>query len=1101
MKRTKNTLKKAIGLTIVISILLSIMSVASFAVDTEPVIQSVSMDETRTYITLRFDREISATTTSFYGKIRLSKGGASLATLPSNTVVSVSGYNMYIKLTTALSTSSNYFSIAAGVLDGQSNVIESPLFDARGPELAETNSISLYPDEKIVKIKFSTPIKGYPDNESLKNGYIALARNGSSFNEIIPEDDIEINGENGEISIYLDTWLSGNYSRFRITAGKIQNSKTGNINLADITTERIDATKSSASPEFDYATITDDRKTVTLYFTDRIKNSFTTGVSSSTATSLLKSHILVSRGGTSNYKTLSGTDTLTVGSNYVRITFSESLTSSRNYVKIESDSLTDYYGNYIKGDIVTDNITSGTSSATAPTIASTYLASNNKIVIYFTTSIKMSADVTLSELKSMIYVSRNGGSYERLSSSESVTFSGSMLTITLREALYGSNNRVKIGAGAISSTAGVKLASTVTTTALTAGMSSDDSDDDDYSYYEYPEYASITYDSSASRVRIYFENDIRKVSSISLLECISLSRNGGEYNYLSSSDIVTISPSNAITILLSEPLQGSNNRFRIASGSLSDYESGYVLNKTITTDSISASGTTSSSGTSSSSTSYSGNVTATISSDLYSITLKFNEKLYNSYDSLEDLKDKIQISRSNTFRTLSSDDYIRIDSESNELLIVLADPASEYFSQIKILSGALRTADGSSISTTITTLPLGEALGDPRLYVNDRAKANVITSSTDGTSTNVSLSSTENLSISSGAELLVKVPSTSTSATLTVPSSVINSLKSYNAKIGLSLGNVTYVVPAKSITSSSDFTISLSDSDYSVDQKLSSASSKQSFVTEAAANNFSANSVSFDNAFAEKRFMIANPKTATAFTAVRIENSGTIVPVPSAAEVKGGVVYLTALTKRNGNYAAISASHSFVNTPNWVSGPVNTLASRLILTNTTGTDIKSSEAISRSETVEIMARTLGILYDCNSASKFFDIISTDSFFGSVMSTVEYGLISGYPDSTFKPSNKLTRAEAMTIVARAMRFIKGESVETSSNMSVSEATNILSKFSDASNVDTWAKVNIAECVQAGIVNGDNNNRLNPKANVTRAELIQLMYNILEYADCL
>ncbi len=1100
MKRIKNALKKAIGLTIVISILLSIMSVASFAVDTEPVIQSVSLDETRTYITLRFDREISAITTSFYGKIRLSKGGSSLATLPSNTVVTVSGYNMYIKLSAAITTSSNYFSIAAGVLEGQTNVIDSPLFDARGPELAETNSIALYPDEKIVKIKFSAPIKGYPNNESLKNGYIALARNGSSFNEVIPEDDIEIDEDKGEISIYLDTWLSGNYSRFRITAGKIQNAKTGNINLADITTERIDATKSSASPEFDYATITDDRKTVTLYFTDRIKNSFTTGVSSSTATSLLKSHILVSRGGTSNYKTLSGTDTLTVGSNFVRITFSESLTSSRNYVKIESDSLTDYYGNYIKGEIVTDNITTGTSSAQAPTIASTYLASNRKIVIYFTTPIKMSADVTLSELRTMIYVSRNGGTYDRLSSSESVTFSGSMMTITLKDALYGSNNRVKIGAGAISSTAGVKLASTVTTTALTAGMTDEDSDNDSSSYYEYPEYASITYDSSSKRVRIYFENDIRKVSSVTLVECISLSRNGGEYNYLSSSDVIAISPSNAITILLSEPLEGSNNRFRIASGSLSDYESGYVLNKTITTDSVSASGTSSSSGNTSSSASYSGDVTASISSDLYSVTLKFDEQVYNNYDSLEDLKNKIQISRNNTFRSLSSDDYIRIDSESNELLIVLADPASEYFSQIKILSGALRTASGSSISTTTTTLPLGEADGDPRLYINNRAKADVITASTSGTSTNVSLTTTNELNLSSGAELLVKVPS-STSATLTVSSDVINTIKSYNGKIGLSVGSVSYIIPAKSITSTNEFTISLSDSDYSVDQKLSSASSKQTFTTEASASNFSASSVSFDNSFAEKRFMIINPKTATAFTAVRIENSGTIVPVPSASEVKGGVVYLTALTKRNGNYAAISASHSHTNTPTWASGPVNALSSRLILTNATGTDIKSSEAISRSETVEIMARTLGILYDCNTASKFFDVISSDAFFGSVMSTVEYELISGYPDSTFKPSNKLTRAEAMTIVARAMRFIKGESVETSSNMNVSQATSILSKFSDAATVDTWAKVNIAECVQAGIVKGDNNNRLNPKANVTRAELIQLMYNILEYADCL
>ena len=69
------------------------------------------------------------------------------------------------------------------------------------------------------------------------------------------------------------------------------------------------------------------------------------------------------------------------------------------------------------------------------------------------------------------------------------------------------------------------------------------------------------------------------------------------------------------------------------------------------------------------------------------------------------------------------------------------------------------------------------------------------------------------------------------------------------------------------------------------------------------------------------------------------------------------------------------------------------------------------------------------------------------------------------------------------------------------MTTEEATSILSKFSDSKNVDNWALVDIAECVQAGVVNGDNNGRLNPKSNVTRAELIQLMYNVLNKSGLL
>ena len=177
------------------------------------------------------------------------------------------------------------------------------------------------------------------------------------------------------------------------------------------------------------------------------------------------------------------------------------------------------------------------------------------------------------------------------------------------------------------------------------------------------------------------------------------------------------------------------------------------------------------------------------------------------------------------------------------------------------------------------------------------------------------------------------------------------------------------------------------------------------------------------------------------------------------------------------------------------------LASRLILTNASGSNINGNEAVTRSETVTIMSKTLGIYGDMSGASPFFDMISTDSYFNAVMSTVSYKLISGYPDSTFKPSNKLTRAEAMTIVARAMRFMKGKSVSASPDMTLEQASAVISKFTDAGTVDNWARIDIAECVQAGVVNGDNKGRLNPKANVTRAELIQLMYNVLKSADIL
>lgn len=1116
MRKVRNAFKKTLSLVLALALVLAILPTSVFAEPApDPKVLAVILNETRTLVTIRFDKEIELSASSFSGRVKLSKEGKSLSSLSSGTKYAISGYDLLITLSSPLTTSDNYFRINAGTLVGQNNDIDTDLFDARGPELVEKNSVTYNATEDYIKIKFKSSIKGFPDNDSLKNGYIRLARSGSSFNEVIPEDDISIDSDAGEIKIYLSEPLTGSRAKVRIAAGKVQNRSTGNINLSDITTPAIDASHSTETPELDRVEVSADRSTVTIYFTAYIKNAYTAGVSASVANSLLKSHILISRGSSSKYEPLGGEDTLTIGSNYLKIVFDEPITASKNYIKIEKTSLMDSKSNYIFEDIITDNITSGASSASAkPAYASAFLSSSKKIVIYFTTPIQKSSEITTSELRERISVSRNGGAYEALTSSDSVSFSENSMTITLRNELTGSSNRVKVLGNTLSSKTGVLLSSTFTTSALVAGMSDSPSgSDNDYYDADAPEYENITYDSSAQRIRITFDRDIRKVSSANLNENIYISRDGGSFSQLSSGDVVTISPSNALTILLSEPLSGTRNAIRIAGNTLADYDSGYVQNSTITTDYISETGSSNSSSGSSSTTgsTYSGNVTATLSDDFYSVTLRFDEPIYNNTDSLDSLKAKIQISRNGSFESLGSNDYVRLNSEANEIFIMLEQPATEYASQIKILSGALKNANEGSFTGTISTLPLGEANGEVRTYINSKAVSGIATAQANGSSVTAEIADPASLSSYSQAiELLVKVPGTATNGTLNIDGGAVESIKRYGGKLALSLGNATYYLPTSNITSiaSGDtLSINIATSASSVTQKLASSSANDSFTIEAPAVDFSAKVISSGgtstdithSAFAEKKFMLKNPSSnRTSFTIIRIENSGMIVPVPSSNVVNSGVVYISAKTKSDGDYAAISASHELPTT-SWVQNPTNVLASRLVLTTKSGTSIKGDEQITRSETATLLVRTLGVMADASGASPFFDMISSDSYYNAVMSAYKYQLILGLPDGTFAPDKKLTRAEAMTIMARAMRFMDGKNVSSSSEMTLSEAASVLSKFTDAGTVDDWAKVDIAECVKAGVVNGDNHGRVNPKSYVTRAELIQLMYNLLDSYD--
>ncbi len=1111
MRKLKNTMKRAMNIVLAISMLLSVVSVGAFAADadTNPRVVSVTLSETRTFATIEFDREIEAKTTNLTGRVKISKNGGSLYSLGTGSDVSVSGKYMYITMRTAISTPKNYFSISADTLEGQTGVIKTPTFTGEEPELLEKNNVLLDDGGSTVTIKFEKPFKGYPSDDSLANGYITLARTGSSYTEVIPADDITVNGDDCEIVIYLAEPLTGNRSRFKIAAGKIQDKATGNINLADITTGYIDASKSAATPEIDYIDISDDRYTATIYFTAKIKNAYSqSGVSSSAANSLLKSHIWVSRGSSGKYETLGGADTLTVGTNYIRIKFDQSLSSSRNYIKIDERSLTDYNGNIIDEEIDTGNFTSGTSNnAVKPAYASAFLTSSTRVVIYFTTEVQRNPNITASELRSRISVSRNGSSYEQLSSYDSVSISGTMMTISLRTPLSGTNNKIKIAANTVASTSGSVLSTAVTTASLSAGSA--DYDEDDY-YSGYPEYTSIEYYPDARRVRIYFKDDIKKVSAIDLADYIGISRNGSAYVNLSTSDQVEIYPSNAINIILAVPLEGERNRFRISSGALADYRTGYVLNDSVVTEYVSADGSAStpSAGVSD----YNSGVDVLISDDFYTITLKFAEPIFNNTASLGELKEKIQLSRNGSFATLNTNDYVRLNSADGELVVILAEPIKNFYSQIKVRSGALRDVDNKTISSDILTGALGETVENVSAYIDDVPASDIVSGTSNGSSYVATISGSAAVAEleknTKATELLVKLPAGASSGTLNISSEVAELIKRQGGTVALSCGAATYYMPmsnVESITSGSTLSITVTSAASSSTQNLSSAAGKNSFSIENPAKEFNAKIVSADGSqkaiahksFAKKRFMVEGIKsTNTAFTAVRIEKSGNVVPVPSATVTNGGNIYVTADTLKDGTYALISASHSFLDTPTWAVGPTNQLASRLILENATGTKINPSEAISRAETVKIISRTLGVLGDMGGTSSFFDIVSTDDYFNAVMSTVSYGIIAGYPDSTFKPANKLTREEAMTVVARALRFMNGKSVSQSPDMSTAEADNILSKFSDSATVGSWAKVDIAECVQAGVVNGDNHGKLNPKANVTRAELIQLMYNILK-----
>lgn len=99
--------------------------------------------------------------------------------------------------------------------------------------------------------------------------------------------------------------------------------------------------------------------------------------------------------------------------------------------------------------------------------------------------------------------------------------------------------------------------------------------------------------------------------------------------------------------------------------------------------------------------------------------------------------------------------------------------------------------------------------------------------------------------------------------------------------------------------------------------------------------------------------------------------------------------------------------------------------------------------------------------------------------------VKQSVISGYEDNTFRPMAEMTRAEGIVMVVRSLKLPSVQNAEL--------------LFADADNVPSWAKAEIAAAVEAGLIQGREGNRLAPNDTITRAEMVALlirMVNLIE-----
>ncbi len=143
---------------------------------------------------------------------------------------------------------------------------------------------------------------------------------------------------------------------------------------------------------------------------------------------------------------------------------------------------------------------------------------------------------------------------------------------------------------------------------------------------------------------------------------------------------------------------------------------------------------------------------------------------------------------------------------------------------------------------------------------------------------------------------------------------------------------------------------------------------------------------------------------------------------------------------------------------------------------------KPDNNVTRAEFVKMVNGIIDFAGKGNAS--YTDVPATEWYYDYIGIAQEIGYISGYPGGQFGPNDYITREQAASILAR-IQYLD------------SSATGV-DKFSDKSSISSWAAEAVGAASEAGFISGYNDGSFRPSKNLTRAEAVTMLENVMNNA---
>lgn len=228
---------------------------------------------------------------------------------------------------------------------------------------------------------------------------------------------------------------------------------------------------------------------------------------------------------------------------------------------------------------------------------------------------------------------------------------------------------------------------------------------------------------------------------------------------------------------------------------------------------------------------------------------------------------------------------------------------------------------------------------------------------------------------------------------------------------------------------------------------------------------------------------LANPESIVVWY---IDGSGNVVTIPNGRyDPATGMVIFDTIHFSGYAVAYNKVSFNDVASGAWYAPAVSFIAAREITTGTGSGNYSPEARLSRGQFIVMLMKAYEMAPDANPRENFSDAGGT--YYTSYLAAAKrLGISAGIGNNVFAPEKEITRQEMFTLLYNALKVI--------GQLPQGDSDKMLDHFSDAGKIDSWAKEAMALLVKTGTIGGDAG-KLNPTSTTTRAEMAQVLYNLL------